>query len=287
MHWFWLALLTALCEALKDVFSKHNLKSISPYIIALAMRLFSVPLLLPVLFFIEIPDLGDKFWLALCVGGSMNVFITILYLKAIQYSDLSVTVPMVTFTPMFLLITSPLIVGEFPGYYGIAGILCIVLGSYMLNIHTVRKGFFAPFKALIKDKGPRYMLGVAFLWSITANIDKVGIQNSGPVFWVISISVFLAIGMLLVVLLLAKKHLKQIKTKALALFPVALFSALTLVFQMLAIQITLVAYVISIKRTSALMVVVLGVLLFKEKGFSQRITGAIIMLAGVMLISLF
>jgi len=287
MHWVVLALLTALCEALKDVFSKQNLKSINPYIVALAMRLFSLPLLLPILLFIEIPQLGDWYWPALFIGGSMNIFITILYLKAIQHSDLSVTVPMVTFTPLFLLITSPLIVGEFPGYYGIAGIICIVLGSYMLNIHTIRKGFFAPFKALIKDKGPRYMLGVAFLWSITANIDKVGIQNSHPIFWVISISMFLFLGMIPVVLIFAKKHIKQIKTKAISLFPVGLFSALTLIFQMLAIQIALVAYVISLKRTSALMVVVMGVLIFKEKGFSQRVTGAILMLAGVMLISLF
>lgn len=287
MHWLWLALLTALCEALKDVFSKLNLRTTNPYVVALAMRLFSLPLLLPLLFFIPIPELGNRFWLALFVGGSLNIFITILYLKAIQYSDLSVTVPMVTFTPLFLLITSPLIVGEFPGYYGIAGILCIVLGSWMLNIHTLNKGFFAPFRALLKDRGPRYMLGVAFLWSITANIDKVGIQNSSAVFWVISISVFLALGMLPVTLLMAGRHMKQLKTKALALFPVGLFTALTLVFQMLAIQIALVAYVISIKRTSALMVVVFGVLIFKEKGFSQRIIGAIIMLAGVMMISLF
>ena len=286
MHWVFLALLTALCEALKDVFSKFNLKNTNPYIVALAMRMFALPLLLPLLFFIDIPELGERFFPALLVGGSMNIFITILYLKAIQHSDLSVTVPMVTFSPLFLLITSPIIVGEFPGYYGIAGIVCIVLGSYMLNLQAVRKGFFAPFKALIKDKGPRYMLGVAFLWSITANIDKVGIQNSHPIFWVISISTFLFVGMVPVAYLFARRDLKQLKTKAVALFPVGLFTALTLVFQMLAINLALVAYVISIKRTSALMVVVFGWLIFKEKGFTQRIAGAALMLVGVLLITL-
>ncbi len=287
MHWLLLAFLTALCEALKDVFSKLNLKSINPLIVALAMRLFSLPLLLPILLFIDIPDKGQYFFPALLAGGSLNIIITILYLKAIQHSDLSVTVPMVTFTPLFLLITSPLIVGEFPGYYGIAGIFCIVLGSYMLNIHAARRGFFAPFKALFKEKGPRYMLLVAFLWSITANIDKVGIQNSGPLYWVVAISVFLFIGMIPVVLIFAKNDIKQILTNAKELFPVGLFSGMTLIFQMLAIQLTLVAYVISIKRTSALMVVIFGVLIFKEKGFLQRATGVIIMLLGVLLISLF
>ena len=286
MHWVFLALLTALCEALKDVFSKFNLKNTNPYIVALAMRMFALPLLLPLLFFIDIPELGDKFFPALLVGGSMNIFITILYLKAIQHSDLSVTVPMVTFSPLFLLITSPIIVGEFPGYYGIAGIVCIVMGSYMLNLQAVRKGFLAPFKALLQDKGPRYMLGVAFLWSITANVDKVGVQNSHPIFWVISISTFLFVGMVPVAYFFARRDLKQLKTKYKALFPVGLFTALTLVFQMLAINLALVAYVISIKRTSALMVVVFGWLIFKEKGFTQRIAGAALMLVGVLLITL-
>lgn len=287
MHWVWLALLTALCEALKDVFSKFNLKNTNPYIVALAMRVFSLPLLLPALIFMDMPELGDRFFPALFIGGSMNIFITILYLKAIQHSDLSVTVPMVTFSPLFLLATSPLIVGEFPGLYGLAGILCIVFGSYMLNIHTIRQGISAPFRALLKDKGPRYMLVVAFLWSITANIDKVGIQHSNPIFWAVSISAFLLAGMIPVACFFAKKDMTQLKTKASALFPVGLFTALTLVFQMLAIQVALVAYVISIKRTSVLLVVVMGVLIFREKGFSQRVFGATIMLAGVLLITLF
>ncbi len=287
MHWLVLALLTALCEALKDVFSKFNLRNINPFIVAMAMRFFALPLLLPVLFFIDIPELGDNFVPALIVGGSMNVFVTILYLKAIQHSDLSVTVPMVTFTPLFLLVTSPLIVGEFPGYYGLAGIFCIVAGSYMLNIKSIKRGFLAPFRALLKDRGPRYMLGVAFLWSITSNVDKVGVQNSSPVFWVISISTFLFIGMIPVALTFASKDIGQLKSKARELFPVGFFTALTLIFQMLAIQMTLVAYVISIKRTSALMVVIMGALIFKEKGLPQRAFGAVLMLAGVMLISLF
>ncbi len=285
--WLIFALLTAFSEALKDVFSKLSLKTSNPIMLALALRMYALPFLLPLLFFIEIPDLGQKFFYALIAGGVMNIFITIIYMKAIQHSDLSVSVPMVTFTPLFLLLTSPIIVGEFPDTTGVIGVIAIVAGSYFLQFNSRKYGFFAPFKALIKDKGPRLMLLVAFLWSITANIDKVGIMNSSPVFWVISVSTFLFIGTIPVVLFskIKEKNFKLLLNKK--FFLVGLFTAATLIFQMTAIEMTLVAYVISIKRTSALMVVVFGVMFFKEKGGKHRIIGVMIMLAGVMLITLF
>jgi len=36
------------------------------------------------------------------------------------------------------------------------------------------------------NKGSQLMLGVAFLWSFSANIDKVGVQNSSTIFWAIA-----------------------------------------------------------------------------------------------------
>jgi uncharacterized membrane protein len=63
-------------------------------------------------------------------------------------------------------------------------------------------------------------------------------------------------------------------------------NALKYIFQMAAIQLTLVAYVISIKRTSAILSVVMGFIIFKEKGFRERLTGAVIMILGVLLITL-
>lgn len=286
--WLLLAFLTALCEALKDVFSKFSLKNSHPLIVALGMRMFALPFLLPLLWFVEIPVLTPTFYVALIAGGTMNIVITILYLKAIQHSDLSLTVPMVTFTPLFLLLTSPLLVGEFPNAAGVAGVFCIVGGSWFLQYGSRERGWWAPFGSLLSEKGPRLMLLVAFLWSITANIDKIGIQNSSPVFWALSVSGFLFAGMVPIVLWRVPEGIRPVfKTSLLPLLAAGLFTAFTLIFQMHAIEMTLVAYVISVKRTSALMVVVLGVLLFKEKNFKNRIFAVVLMLLGVALISLF
>jgi len=286
MLWLPLAFLTALSESLKDVFGKITLAKNDVYIVAFALRLFSLPFILPFLFFIRIPSLNSDFYIALVVGGLLNVVTTVLYMKAIKYSDLSITVPFLTFTPLFLLITSPLIVGEFPNGWGITGVIFIVLGSYIMNLRLKQKTIFEPFKMLFTEKGPRYMLAVAFLWSITSNFDKMGVVNSSPLFWAVAISSFLTILMFILALLKSRQHLNQLRIHFTGLLPVGLFTALSLIFQMTAISMTLVAYVISIKRTSALMSVILGYFVFKEKGIKSRLVGTIVMLLGVLIIAL-
>jgi len=286
MVWFIFAFLSAFFDALKNVFSKINLKTIDEYIVAWSLRFFTLPFLIPLLYLIKIPPLKNQFWIALFVGGSLNVITTILYMKSIKSSDLSLTIPMVTFTPLFLLITSPLIVGEFPNLLGIIGVLLIVLGSYLLNIKQTTKGYLAPFKALLKEKGPRIMLLVAFIWSITSNFDKIGVRSSSPIFWVIAVNTFVTLALFPIMLFKSQKFLKKIFKNYKPLFSIGFFNGLTLIFQMIAINLTLVAYVISIKRSSALISVLFGHLVFKEKEVKERLLATIIMLIGVLLIML-
>ena len=286
MFWFPLAFLTALFASLKDVFSKKNLKDIDEYVVSWSLRFFALPFLVLPLFFVKMPSLGNRFWMALFIGGSLNVIATILYMKAIKYSDLSIAVPMVTFTPLFLLMTSPLILGEFPNLLGLIGVILIVLGSYTLNIKRRHEGYFVPFKALLREKGPKLMLLVAFIWSITSNFDKIGVQNSSPIFWPIGVNIFMTLVMFPIMLYKSPASLGQISTSYKSLFPIGLFSALSLIFQMAAINLTLVAYVISVKRTSAIMSVLFGYLIFKERGIKERLIGVTIMIIGVLLIVL-
>jgi len=287
MTWVLFAFLTALFRSLTDVAGKFGLKEMDEYIVAWALNFFSLPLLLPILFFIEIPEITPEFWLAIAVSGSLNVATAILYLKAIKLADLSLVIPLSTFTPLFLLITSPLIVGEFPNLFGFIGILLIVAGSYLLNIKEKKKGLLAPFKALLNNKGAQLMLLVAFIWSITSNFDKIGLQNSSPIFYGIMISIAITVGVTPFMLVKSRHNIKQIPKNLKTLIPVGLFHGLMMIFHMIAISMTLVAYLISIKRTSALISVLFGTLLFKEKGLKERAIGAIIMILGVLCITLF
>ena len=286
MLWVLLSLMTAFFDSLKYVFSKEGLKNLDEYVVALSLSLFALPFLLPLLFFIEIPILGKNFLWALICLVLLNITTTILYVKAIKVSDLSLTVPMLAFTPLFLLFTSPLLVGEFPTFLGLIGVLLIVFGAYELNIKKRKLGYLEPFKALVKEKGPRLMLLVAFIWSFSSNIDKIGIQNSSPIFWIIATRSLIAPIMILIVMYKSKKKLMNVFQNYKKLLPVGLSVSLVLIFQMIALNLTLVSYVIAIKRTSIIFSVLFGFLIFKEKGIKERLIGSIIMVVGVILITL-
>ncbi|MEG3926761.1 EamA family transporter [Microcoleus sp. T3_D1] len=286
MTWLILGLLTAFFEAVKDVFGKQNLKKSDEYVVAWSLSFFSVIFLIPWVVYTGIPTLNSQFWLALLIGGSINAVTSLLYIKAIKVSDLSLTLPLVALTPLFMLVTSPLIVGEYPKLFDYIGILLIVGGSYLLNIKEKSKGYLAPFKALLDEPGPKLMLIVALLWSIASNFDKIGVTNSSPIFWLFSL--FGTISVLLLPVLLHKtpnpgrKILKQLPMLA----AMGSFNAIGVLFQMQALTLTFVVQVIAIKRTSVLMGVLFGHLIFKEKDIQQRLLGAGIMILGVLFISL-
>ena len=162
-----------------------------------------------------------------------------------------------------------------------------MIGSYVLNFNATARGYFAPFRALLQAPGPRLMLIIAFLWSITANCDKIGVQNSSPLFWSIAATSCMTVVLIPLMLYKSPCVAQQIPVVFRKLIPIGFFCALTVIFQMLAVSLTLVAHVIAIKRTSTVLSVLWGFLIFKETGFKERLLGASIMVVGVLLISLF
>ncbi|NQV13454.1 MAG: EamA family transporter [Parcubacteria group bacterium] len=285
---FLLAFLTALLQSTKDVLGKKFLQDIDEYLLAWGQRLFSLPLLfLVMLFYGGIPDIGPLFWLAFIVSPGINTICAILYYKAIKLSDLSQSVPLLAFSPMLLLITSPLILNEIPTVPGMIGIILIVLGSYLLNLKKRKTSFFAPFKALIKEKGSRYMLLVVLLWSITANFDKVGIQNSSVFFWSFALNAGILLFLLPVVIIKSPNIFQNIKKHFKTLSIYGLISSFGTLAQMTAISLIIVPYMVAIKRTSTIMSTIAGHFFFKEKNIKERLVGVVIMVLGVILITLF
>lgn len=288
MTWILLSFLSALSEAVKNYFSKKTLQKIDEYAMAWALRFFALPFLIPLLFFITLPPLDFIFYIALLIGGSMDAMASILFMKSIKNSPLSLTIPLVAFTPLFIIITAPFIVDEFPSKLGFIGVLFIVLGAYWLNIAEKHKGFMEPLKALIREKGCLMMLGVAFIWGISSNIDKIGIIHSSPIFWTIAHTSFLSLFLFFPLITRKLKiNIKQISINLKAFTLIGILSALELFFQMNAIKIAIVSYVISIKFTSIIISVLFGFFLLNEVKIKDRLLGASIMILGVVIITLF
>ncbi|MGK7928527.1 MAG: EamA family transporter, partial [Spirulina sp.] len=260
MTWFLLAIATAFFESIKDIFSKKSLQDVDAIVVAFSLVFFTGIFLLPVLFVIPLPEIGDRFGLALLGSGIGNAIAWSLLMKAIQISDLSKVIPLTSLTPAFLLMTSPIIVGEFPNITGIAGIFLIILGTYILNIDkdAIENNFFAPFASLSRDRGSKLAVLVAFIWSLNSNFDKIGLQNSSPLFWIIVDSGFISLLLLPFVLLRLGQINWQWQKNLRSLIAIGFFNALTVSFQMNALSLTLVVYVIAIKRISTILSVFWG-----------------------------
>jgi drug/metabolite transporter (DMT)-like permease len=286
MSWFLFAISTAFLESVRDIFNKKTISQIDEYIITFSLNLLTALFSLPLLLFNDIPNLGNNFWVAVIIIGFLNTIAFLLFFKAIKASDLSIVAPITTLSPLLLLVTSPFIVGEFPNAIGILGIVILVIGAYVLKFKDKSKGYLAPFKSLFEETGSRLMFLVVLVWSITANVDKIGVQNSSPIIWTIAGHLSVAAFSLPILFLKSKPNIPNIQSNSRNLILIGFINTLAILCQMSALQLTLVSFVIAVKRTSALFNVLWGWLIFKEVGIKERIAGSMIMILGVVAITL-
>ncbi|MCR4337632.1 MAG: DMT family transporter [Candidatus Omnitrophica bacterium] len=283
--WLYLAFIVAFFTSLQDILSKRLLRDVPATVVTWGWWFFSLPFLLPFVFTQDLPPLHPHFWWLVIICTILLTAAVSCYIRAIRESDLSLTIPLMTFTPLFLLITSPLILKEVPSRQGLVGVILIVVGSYILFFQNFQKGgWTTPFRNVIKDKGARYMLAVAFIYSISGNLDKVGVIWSSPWMWIVVISATLSLSLLFVMFYRRETIFPYLRSHGLLFLAVGFFNAAALGVQMQIIEMTQVPYLIAIKRTSVIITALYGIFFLKEKDFFRRMIGIMIMVVGVFFI---
>ncbi len=282
--WIIYSLLTAFSFATSDALTKRVLASRDEYYVAWVRLLFSLPVLFISLLFVEIPHLNKTFWLATICALPLEITAIILYTKALKISPISLTMPFLALTPLFLIVMSYVILGERVSLKGGIGIFLMAIGSYTLNIHKIRHTILEPVKAIFREKGSVMMIIVAFIFSITSSLGKMAIENSSPIFfgsfYFILVTFFftpIAVGK-------NKGKISIVKKDVIPLIPIGVTYSMMILFHMLAMSLSNVAYMISIKRTSLLFSVLYGHFLFKEEKIAEKALGSIIMFLGFVLI---
>jgi drug/metabolite transporter (DMT)-like permease len=284
--WVVLSLISAFTLATSDAFTKKALKEKNEYVVAWFRLLFSIPLLLPLLFLIPKPTLGAAFYKAFALSLPFEILAFVLYMKALKVSPLNLTLPFLSLTPVFLILVSYGIVGEKVSVQGGIGILILAAGSYVLHLHQMRRGIFEPFRAIFREKGSIYMLFVALIYSVTSSLGKVAIEASSPLFFGTTYFIALILFFTPVALLMGRLDIRrfvQSKQYRVMVLP-GIFYSIMIVSHMLAMSLTKVAYMISLKRTSVIIGVIYGYILFRERNIKERLAGAIIMLVGFVMI---
>jgi drug/metabolite transporter (DMT)-like permease len=289
MSWLTLGLLSAMTISMVDILSKHVLKDTSFIIVGWGRLLFSAPfLIIASLFFLKIPNIDPRFWIIISILIPLEIIALLLYMKGLKLSPISLTIPFLSLTPIFLIITSFIMLNEFPSKSGILGILLISIGSYILNIHRVRiEDFLLPIKAIIKEKGPIFMIAVSFIYSITSNLGKKAIIYSSPEFMGIFYLPILLLSFTPILPFVTEiKEFRCIKSKIVIFLFIGFLYSIMILAHCLGISRIEVAYFIAIKRTSILFSVMLGEIFFKEGHIKERLIGTTLMVAGAISIYL-
>lgn len=284
--WLFYSLLCAFSVATSDALSKRAMMQAPEWVVGWVRLAYALPFLLLGLWFVEIPPLDATFWWVIACLLPLELGSYILYLKAIRASPLSVTLPLLAFTPVFLTVTAHLVLGERVTAQGLGGILLISGGSYLLNLHERRSGWLGPLRALARDRGARAMLGVALIYSVTSVLGKVGLQHSSPTFFAIAYYMLLGLAFTPIAIWNTRPGERSLAAQPVRFVLIGFFYFCMVLFHYLALELVAVPYMISIKRTSMVFGVLYGWLFFRETGLRPRLLASVLMLAGAALIVL-
>lgn len=283
--WVPLSIVTAVAFAASGSYAKALAGRTHIFVVSWGLIVLALPWALVLLACQGVPEIGDRFLAAALLSVVLNMVSVTLQVKALSISPLSVTVPFLAFTPLFMLATSAIVLREVPDAKGLAGIVLIVLGAYTIHLDRIRGGLLEPFRAIARERGSVLMLLVAFIWSWTAVYDKVAVVASSPAFYTSFFCV--TFGVLYAPFLVFGLRKTPPGPEMIPrLLLLGAIGAVMILSQLAAIQLTLASYVIAIKRSGMILSVVLGHLLFKEKHLRARLAGALLMTVGVVVLSL-
>lgn len=282
-----LGLLTAFLTSVADALSKKVSSKESVYAVAMSRWLFSLPVLLLFNYkSIIIPHLSLEALLWLILVAPLELLAMVLYIKAISRYDISLVVPFLSLTPALLLITGYVFLNERVSVYGIAGVLLIVTGIYLMNIKDLNGNILSPFRNIASNVGAVYVIIVALIYTVTSTIGKRIVTLTGPSFMSFWYLFSLTIVLFIFVSIKGENIFSSLRSNLTLNITIGTFVGLAAYTLFSSYQAIPVSYAIALKRTSILFTVIWGRVFFGEGEFTKRIIGATIVLSGVILIVL-
>ena len=288
MEWLPLALLSAFCIATADALTRKYLQGYRAR--ELVIVRFAMPgvLLLPLLAMQPMPELSIEFWYWAAALVPLEVLAMLLYVQAIRDTSLTLTLPYLSFTPVFNTITGYVLLGETVTLSGFSGIMLVVLGAWLLNIEHARGERFdvlAPFRAIVTERGSRLMLITAALYSLTSVLGKGALAYTTPLFFGTMYYVVIGFAVVVVFSFGNSASVNVLWRKPVAHLAIGFFMSIMVLSHFFAIQYIEVAYMIAVKRSSLLFGMVYSVLLFHERARIEHFIAGAMMVAGVYLIA--
>jgi drug/metabolite transporter (DMT)-like permease len=209
-----------------------------------------------------------------------------LYFRALQISPMSMCIPFLSFTPVFLIPTGFIILGEVPSPLKALGVVLIVVGSLVMHRRLFAEGWLAPVKAVLREKGSRYMLLVSLIFAVTNPLDKKLVTMSDVFFEAFAYGIGLCVSFWI----MGRREKGDFAAAARGNWTwislAGLLDAVSLLFQLASYTYIAVVITVSIKRAGIILAVFSGWLFFHERGITDKVIAASVMFCGVLILYL-
>ena len=212
----------------------------------------------------------------------ISLFSALLFLKAIKQSDLSLTIPLLSLSPLFSSFFSFFFLNEKLSYFQYIGVFLIIFGTLVLYSKKITLGeILKSFKVLVINNSAKLMIVVSLIWSLTPVLDKLCLEHSS-----INIhGLIQSFGLVILLIFLLKKEKYEflsLKRNWRLILITILTGIIATVLQFYAILFNYVPIMETIKRSiGQLSSVLFGKLFFKEEITKPKILGVLILSVGV------
>jgi uncharacterized membrane protein len=235
---------------------------------------------------VALPRVDGVFVLAIFASGVLNLVATLASTQALKLGDASLVTPLLTFNPAFTLLVGAITLGERPSLVGVAGVVVILAGGYMLNVQAIALGWWRPLAALVTEPAMGLAVGASFIWGLTPVAEKIAIQHSQPAnppLVAFGSTALMTIFLLLPVL---RTHhpTRFVATNRRGFLVAATIAGIAPIFGFSAIAIGLVGYVSAIFKLSTVFSVIWAILLLGERVTPKRLVTVGLMVTGALLI---
>jgi drug/metabolite transporter (DMT)-like permease len=265
--------------AVYDLARRSLAASLGAWVLVVALTTGAVPPLLVWALWNGDWRVEPAYWVPGLASVAVNIVANFAYFRAFQLAPLSVTLPMLSFTPLFASLLGAALAGESLGLGGAFGALLVVAGGLALGLREGGMRF---------ERGSAAMLLVALLWSFSLLLDKRAIAAASLYVHALVLNVGVAVGGF-VALALARRtrELAAVRPHLPRLGLAVLVGAAALVLQLLALREAPMGVIETTKRgVGGLSAVVFGALLYAEGITLRKVVAVLVMTAGVALILL-
>ena len=235
-------------------------------------------------------NLPRSFWLNISAVAVPTVVGNALLVQAVKLSDLSVLGPVNAYKSVISLIPGMLLLGEFPGLFGVAGIAMIVAGSYFVVDKKVTQPRRNVLVRFFTERGIQYRFAAMAVSAVEAVFLKKALLASSPLVTFASWAILGFAGGALATAAFIGRDLqsqRQIATaNSLTFASLALSTGLMQLCTIIVLGGFQVGYALALFQTSTLLTVFLGYKVFKEENILERLTGSVVMVAGAVIIVL-